>query len=35
MIEKRQGIKIVVSEEIAYLYGWIIKEKLLKSATRY
>lgn len=35
MIEKRQGIKIVVSEEIAYLCGWIIKEKLLKSATRY
>lgn len=35
MIEKRQGIKISAPEEIAYRYGWIDKDKLLKSATRY
>lgn len=35
MIEKRQGIKISAPEEIAYRYGWINKEKLLESATRY
>lgn len=35
MIEKRQGIKISAPEEIAYLYGWITKEKLLESADRY
>lgn len=35
MIEKRQGIKISAPEEIAYRYGWIDKEKLLESATRY
>lgn len=35
MIEKRQGIKISVIEEIAYRNGWITKEKLLESAERY
>lgn len=35
MVEKRQGIKISAPEEIAYRYGWISKEKLLKSAERY
>lgn len=35
MIEKRQGIKISVPEEIAYRYGWIDKERLLKSAEKY
>jgi glucose-1-phosphate thymidylyltransferase len=35
MIEKRQGIKISAPEEIAYRYGWIEKDKLLESATKY
>ena len=35
MIEKRQGIKISAPEEIAYINGWINKEKLLESAARY
>ena len=35
MIEKRQGIKISAPEEIAYRYGWIDKEGLLKSAEKY
>ncbi|MGI5959412.1 MAG: glucose-1-phosphate thymidylyltransferase RfbA [Massiliimalia sp.] len=35
MIEKRQGIKISAPEEIAYLKGWITKEKLLESAKKY
>lgn len=35
MIEKRQGIKISAPEEIAYRHGWISKESLLESATRY
>lgn len=35
MVEKRQGIKISAPEEIAYKNGWITKEKLLESATRY
>lgn len=35
MIEKRQGIKISAPEEIAYRNGWIEKEKLLESASRY
>jgi glucose-1-phosphate thymidylyltransferase len=34
-IEERQGIKISAPEEIAYLKGWINKEKLLESAARY
>lgn len=35
MVEKRQGIKISAIEEIAYINGWITKEKLLESAERY
>lgn len=35
MTEKRQGIKISALEEIAYVKGWIDKEKLLESARRY
>ena len=35
MVEKRQGIKISAIEEIAYINGWITKEKLLESADRY
>ena len=35
MIEKRQGIKISAPEEIAYIKGWITKEKLIESAERY
>lgn len=35
MTEKRQGIKVSAPEEIAYIKGWISKEKLLESAERY
>jgi len=35
MIEKRQGIKISAPEEIAYHNGWIDRNKLLESASRY
>ena len=35
MVEKRQGIKISALEEIAYLKGWITKEKLLCAAEKY
>lgn len=35
MTEKRQGIKISAPEEIAYIKGWIPKEKLIESANRY
>ena len=35
MIEKRQGIKISAPEEIAFLKGWITKEKLLEAAEKY
>ena len=35
MTEKREGIKISAPEEIAYIKGWITKEKLMKSAKRY
>lgn len=35
LLEKRQGIKISVPEEIAYINGWISKEKLLNIASRY
>lgn len=35
MIEKRQGIKISAPEEIAFRNGWITKEELLVSASRY
>jgi len=35
MLEKRQGIKISAPEEISYRKGWITKEKLLESASKY
>lgn len=35
MVESRQGIKISAVEEIAYVNGWIDKEKLLESAAKY
>ena len=35
MVQVRQGIEISAPEEIAYINGWIDKEKLLESALRY
>ena len=35
MVEKRQGVKISAPEEIAFRYGWITQEGLLKSAMQY
>lgn len=35
MVETRQGVKISALEEIAFRYGWIDKEELLKSAEKY
>ena len=35
MIEQYQGMSISALEEIAYRYGWISKESLIKSAERY
>lgn len=35
MVEKRQSIKIAALEEIAYRNGWINKETLLDSASKY
>jgi len=35
MISKRQGITISAPEEIAFINGWIDKEKLMESASRY
>ena len=35
VVEKRQGIQISAVEEIAYVNGWIDKEKLIESAQRY
>ena len=35
MVEKRQGVKISAPEEIAYRFGWIDKEELLRSAEKY
>lgn len=35
MVEKRQGIKISAPEEIAFLKGWIDKDKLIESAQKY
>ena len=35
MTEKRQGIKISAPEEIAFIKGWIDKEKLIESAEKY
>lgn len=34
-IEARQGVTISAPEEIAFINGWIDKEKLLESAARY
>lgn len=35
MISQRQGITISAPEEIAYINGWIDKDKLMESAKRY
>lgn len=35
VIQKRQGVEISAPEEIAYKNGWITKEELLESATKY
>ena len=35
MMEQYQGMSISALEEIAYRYGWISKESLIKSAERY
>ena len=35
MISKRQGITISAPEEIAFINGWIDKERLMESAARY
>ena len=35
MVENRQGIQISAVEEIAYVNGWISKEKLFESAAKY
>lgn len=35
MVEKRQSVKILAPEEIAFRYGWITKEGLLESAMQY
>lgn len=35
VVESRQGVQISAVEEIAYKNGWISKEKLLESASKY
>lgn len=35
VVEKRQGIQISAVEEIAYVNGWIDRQKLVESAERY
>ena len=35
VVEGRQGVQISAVEEIAYVNGWIDKEKLLESAQKY
>ena len=35
VVQKRQGIQVAAPEEIAYKNGWISKEQLLESATKY
>lgn len=35
VIENRQGIQISAVEEIAYINGWINRERLMESANRY
>ena len=34
-IEHRQGVTISAPEEIAYINGWIDRQKLAESASRY
>ena len=35
MVEERQGIAVSAPEEIAYIHGWIDKDKLLEAANHY
>lgn len=35
IIEKRQGVEISAPEEIAYRYGWISRDELILSASKY
>ena len=35
MVENRQGMKIAAVEEIAFVNGWITREKLTESAAKY
>lgn len=35
MVEKRQSVKISAPEEIAFINGWISREKLLQAAEKY
>ena len=35
MVEERQGVSISAPEEIAYIHGWIYKDKLLDAAKHY
>ncbi|MBL1071172.1 glucose-1-phosphate thymidylyltransferase RfbA [Lactobacillus kitasatonis] len=35
MVEERQGVSISAPEEIAYIHGWITKDKLLEAAEHY
>lgn len=35
MVEERQGVAISAPEEIAYVHGWIKKDKLLEAANHY
>lgn len=35
MVQNRQGIEISAPEEIAFINGWIDKERLMKSAEKY
>lgn len=35
MIQTRQGITISAPEEIAFINGWVDKEKLMESAKAY
>lgn len=35
MVEERQGVAISAPEEIAYVHGWIKKDKLLQAAEHY
>ena len=34
-IEKRQGVTISAPEEVAFINGWIDRDKLTESAVRY